>query len=267
MRIALGIEYDGTPFQGWQSQPGGRTVQDALEAALGAIAGEAARVVCAGRTDTGVHARAQVVHFDTPVERPGSAWVKGVNGHLPPQIAVLWAAQVADDFHARFSAQKRRYDYFLLNRPVRSALEVSRMGWFHLPLDLEAMRAGARYLTGEHDFSAFRSSECQAKSPVRTISRLDLTQCGDVFQFTFEANAFLHHMVRNIVGTLVYIGKGKHAPGWAAQLLASRTRAFAAPTFSPCGLYLSQIDYDARFALPAFPAATFPAATTPDTTS
>ena len=141
------------------------------------------------------------------------------------------------------------------------------MGWFHLPLDLEAMRAGARYLTGEHDFSAFRSSECQAKSPVRTISRLDLTQCGDVFQFTLEANAFLHHMVRNIVGTLVYIGKGKHAPGWAAQLLASRTRALAAPTFAPCGLYLSQIDYDARFALPAFPAATFPPATGPDITS
>ena len=253
MRIALGIEYDGTPFQGWQSQPGGRTVQDALEAALGAIAGAAVRIVCAGRTDTGVHARAQVVHFDTLAERPVSAWVKGVNGYLPPQIAVLWAAQVTDDFHARFSAQQRRYDYFLLNRPVRSALETSRMGWFHLRLDLEAMRAGARYLTGEHDFSAFRSSECQAKSPVRTISRLDVTQRGDVFQFTLEANAFLHHMVRNIVGTLVYIGKGKHAPGWAAELLATRIRTLAAPTFSACGLYLSRIDYDTRFGLPAFP--------------
>ena len=264
MRIALGLEYDGTPFQGWQSQPGGRTVQDALEAALGAIAGEPVRVTCAGRTDTGVHARAQVVHFDTLVDRPDSAWAKGVNRHLPPQIAVLWAAKVADDFHARFAAQKRRYDYFLLNRPIRSALETSRMGWFHLPLDLETMRAGARHLTGEHDFSAFRSSECQAKSPIRTISRLDIVRRGDVFQFTLEANAFLHHMVRNIVGTLVYIGKGKHAPGWAAELLASRARALAAPTFSPCGLYLSQIDYDARFALPGFPPASLPSTTEPD---
>ena len=253
MRVALGLEYDGTAFLGWQSQPGGRTVQDALEAALHLIAGEPVRVICAGRTDTGVHARAQVVHFDTLVDRPDSAWVKGVNGHLPAQIAVLWAAQVADDFHARFSAQMRRYDYFLLNRPTRSALETSRMGWFHQTLDLEAMRAGAQHLIGAHDFSAFRSSECQAKSPVRTLARLDIARRGDVFQFTLEANAFLHHMVRNIVGTLVYIGKGKHAPEWAGQLLANRTRALAAPTFSPAGLYLSQIHYAARFALPAFP--------------
>ncbi len=261
MRIALGLEYDGTPFLGWQSQPGGRTVQDALEAALSAIAGEPIRVVCAGRTDTAVHACAQVVHFDTPVERPESAWIKGVNTHLPREIAVLWAVRVNDDFHARFSAQRRRYDYFLLNRPVRSALENARMGWFHLPLDAAAMRAGAARLIGEHDFSAFRSSECQAKSPVRTITRLDIAQRGDVLQFTLEANAFLHHMVRNIVGTLVYIGKGKHAPAWVPELLASRTRALAAPTFSPHGLYLSQIDYDARFNLPAFPPPTFPGIT------
>ena len=253
MRIALGLEYDGTLFSGWQSQPGGRTVQDALEAAVSQIAGAPVRVVCAGRTDTGVHARAQVVHFDTLAERPDSAWVKGVNGSLPPQIAVLWAARVAGDFHARFAARRRRYDYFLLNRQVRPALEASRMGWFPLPLDIEAMRAGAAHLVGEHDFSAFRSSECQAKSPVRNLTRLDLAQRGDVLQFVLEANAFLHHMVRNIVGTLVYIGKGKHAPGWVPELIASRTRALAAPTFSPHGLYLAQIDYDARFNLPAFP--------------
>ena len=257
MRIALGLEYDGTAFLGWQSQPGGHTVQDALEAALGEIAGEPVRVICAGRTDTGVHARAQVVHFDTLVERPDSAWVKGVNGHLPPQIAVLWAARVADDFHARFSAGLRRYDYFLLNRPVRSALEATRMGWFHLPLDLAAMRAGAQHLIGQHDFSAFRSSECQAKSPVRNLTRLDIAQRGDVLQLTLEANAFLHHMVRNIVGTLVYIGKGKHAPAWAGELLASRSRALAAPTFSPCGLYLTQIQYDARFGLSAVAPSSF----------
>jgi tRNA pseudouridine38-40 synthase len=258
LRIALGLEYDGTPFLGWQSQPDGRTVQDTLEAAVSAIAGEPVRVVCAGRTDTGVHACAQVVHFDTLVERPDSAWIKGVNTQLPREIAVLWAARVSGDFHARFSAQRRRYDYFLLNRPMRSALESARMGWFHLPLDILAMRAGAAHLIGERDFSAFRSSECQAKSPVRHISRLDIAQRGDVLQFTLEANGFLHHMVRNIVGTLVYIGKGKHAPDWVPELLASRTRAFAAPTFSPHGLYLSQIDYDARFNLPAFPPPTFP---------
>lgn len=258
MRIALGLEYNGAAYCGWQTQPGGRTVQDALEHALQAIAGEPVRAVCAGRTDTGVHARAQVVHFDTMAERPDSAWVKGVNTHLPADIAVQWLARVSEQFHARFSAQARRYDYFLLNRPHRSALHAATMGWFHVPLDLEAMREAAAHLLGEHDFSAFRSAECQAKSPVRTLTRLDLSRSGDVIQFTFEANAFLHHMVRNIVGSLVYAGKGNYAPARVAELLASHTRALAAPTFSPCGLYLSQIRYDARWALPPFPPAAFP---------
>lgn len=259
MRIALGLEYNGAAYSGWQTQPGGRTVQDMVELAVRAIAGEPVRIVCAGRTDTGVHARAQVAHFDTAAERPDSAWVKGVNTYLPPDIAVQWSTHVSAEFHARFSAQSRRYDYFLLNRPHRSALHAATLGWFHVPLDLEAMRAAAAHLLGEHDFSAFRSSECQAKSPVRTLTRLGISRSGDVIQFTFEANAFLHHMVRNMVGSLVYVGKGNHAPGWTAQLLDSRARALAAPTFSPCGLYLSQIRYDARWALPPFPPAALPA--------
>lgn len=253
MRIALGLEYDGSSYLGWQSQPGGRTVQDTVERAIAEISGEPVRVICAGRTDTGVHARAQVVHFDTTAVRPDSAWVKGVNTHLPRDVAVQWSVRVNDEFHARFSAQIRRYDYFLLNRAVRPALESTRMGWFHAALDLGAMRDGTRHLMGEHDFSAFRSSQCQAKSPIRTLHRLDVARCGEVIQFTIEANAFLHHMVRNIVGCLVYVGKGKYPPEWVAKLLTSRTRALAAPTFSPCGLYLSGVQYDAHWALPAFP--------------
>lgn len=258
MRIALGLEYHGAPYMGWQTQPGGRTVQDAVERAIGEIAGEPIRVVCAGRTDTGVHACAQVVHFNTLADRPDSAWVKGVNTHLPADIAVQWSVRVSDQFHARFSAEARRYDYFLLNRPVRTALQSTMLGWFHAPLDIDAMRGGAQHLIGEHDFSAFRSAECQARSPVRTVTRLDINRSGDVVQFTLEANAFLHHMVRNIIGCLVYVGKGKHPPEWLAELLAGRKRGLAAPTFSPCGLYLSQIRYDARWALPAFPHSVLP---------
>ena len=256
MRIALGLEYDGGPFYGWQSQPGGATVQDAVEVALAAIAGEPVRAVCAGRTDTGVHARGQVLHFDTLARRPASAWVRGVNSHLPSQIAVQWSRAVGDGFHARFSATGRRYDYFLLNRPVRSALEACGMGWCHAPLDHAAMRAAAVYLVGEHDFSAFRSSQCQAKSPVRNLTRIEIARTGDVVQFTFHANAYLHHMVRNIVGCLIDVGKGRHAPEWLAHVLESCSRALAAPTFAPQGLYLTAVDYDIQWQLPAFPAAT-----------
>jgi tRNA pseudouridine38-40 synthase len=250
MRIALGLEYNGAAYQGWQSQPGGRTVQDTVEAAVREIAGESVRVICAGRTDTGVHALGQVVHFDTAAERPDGAWVKGVNTHLPSDIAVRWSARVSDGFHARFSAGQRRYDYYLINRPVRPAVHAGTVGWFHLPLDVERMRDAARVLIGEHDFSAFRSAECQAKSPVRTLTRLDITRSGDLIQFTLEANAFLHHMVRNIIGCLVYIGKGKHAEAWLGEVLAGRNRALAAPTFSPAGLYLSQVDYAVHWGLP-----------------
>lgn len=252
MKIAIGIEYDGSRFHGWQSQPSGDTVQDQLERALACIAGEPVRLAAAGRTDAGVHALAQVAHFETAAVRPESAWVRGVNTLLEQAVAVQWAAPVAEDFHARYSAISRTYCYVLYNQPVRPALHYGRVGWFHLPLDVEAMRAALGILAGEHDFSAFRSSECQAKSPVRTMRSCVLEQRGPYLYFQFSANGFLHHMVRNIVGCLVYIGKGKHAPDWLAQVLASRDRRHAAPTFSPNGLYLSQVEYADGWGLPAF---------------
>jgi tRNA pseudouridine38-40 synthase len=207
-------------------------------------------VTAAGRTDRGVHARAQVVHFDTQARRPESAWVRGVNAALPDSVAVLWSREVPEQFHARYSAISRTYRYELLNRPVRPGLGAGRVGWFHLPLDVPSMRAAAALLVGEHDFSAFRSAECQAKTPVRTLHALEVESRGERIDFVLRANAFLHHMVRNIVGTLVYVGKGKHPPPWAGELLRSRNRALAAPTFGPEGLYLEKIEYEARWGLP-----------------
>jgi tRNA pseudouridine38-40 synthase len=250
VRIALGVEYDGSRFCGWQTQPQGCAVQDALERALGEVAGAPVATICAGRTDAGVHALGQVVHFDTGAERPDSAWVRGVNTLLPPACAVNWSRQVADDFNARYSATARDYRYLLLNHVVRPAADQTRVGWFHLSLDLENMRAAARLLVGKHDFSAFRSAECQAKSPVRTLTRLDVSRRADYIVFDFSANAFLHHMVRNIVGSLVYVGKGKYPPEWLGEVLAGRDRSRAAPTFEAAGLYLSRVHYDARWGLP-----------------
>jgi tRNA pseudouridine38-40 synthase len=250
-RIALGIEYDGSRFLGWQTQPGGGTVQDALEAALAGIADAPAEVTCAGRTDRGVHARAQVVHFDTAAVRPDSAWVRGVNALLPEAVAVLWARRVAEDFHARYSALARSYRYLLLNRTVRPALAARYSGWYHAPLDVEAMRAAAASLVGEHDFTAFRAAECQAKSPVRTLHSIGIERTGERVDFTLRANAWLQHMERNIVGTLVYVGSGRQPPQWAKQVLASRDRALAAPTFAAEGLYLESVDYEARWNIPA----------------
>ena len=250
MRVALALEYDGSRFLGWQTQPGGGTLQDALQGALSGIAGSALQVTCAGRTDRGVHARMQVVHFDTSAMRPMSAWVRGVNALLPESIAVQWAVAVDEAFHARYSALSRTYRYVLLNQSVRPALSARYAGWCHAPLDIGAMRQAASRLLGEHDFSAFRSSECQAKSPVRTLHRLEIEGRGARMDFVLCANAFLHHMVRNIVGTLIYVGQGKHAPDWAAEVLAQRDRARAAPTFAAAGLYLEQVEYPAHFALP-----------------
>ena len=252
MKIAIGIEYDGSHFHGWQSQPSGNTVQDHLERALAFVAGEQVRLAAAGRTDTGVHAMAQVAHFETSAARPATAWVRGVNALLPQAVAVQWAVPVADDFHARYSAASRTYRYVLCNHPVRPALQHGRVGWFPLPLDPAAMRAAAAHLAGEHDFSAFRSSECQAKSPVRALRAWAIEQRGAYFGFEFTANGFLHHMVRNIVGCLVYVGKGKYPPGWLAEVLASRDRRRAAPTFSPDGLYLAAVEYAPGWNLPAF---------------
>jgi tRNA pseudouridine38-40 synthase len=250
VRIALGLEYDGAPFTGWQSQPHGNTVQDVLERALSSVAGIPIRTFCAGRTDTGVHALAQVVHFDTDVVRPESAWVRGVNANLPAAVAVRWAHPVGDDFHARFSAQARSYRYLLLNRPVRQALMHGRAGWYHAPLDVEAMKVASNCLLGEHDFSAFRAAECQAKSPVKVMQQLSIVRQDDLIVFDLTANAFLHHMVRNLVGALVYVGNGRHGPEWIEALLVGRDRAKAAPTFDAAGLYLVGVDYGPDWPLP-----------------
>jgi tRNA pseudouridine38-40 synthase len=225
-------------------------VQDALEAALAGIAGAPVAVTAAGRTDRGVHARVQVVHFDTGARRPESAWVRGVNALLPDSVAVLWSREMPEDFHARYSAVSRSYRYRLLNRPQRPALEATRAGWFPLPLNVESMREAAGLLLGEHDFSAFRSSECQARTPVRTLHALDIEGQGERVDFVLRANAFLHHMVRNIVGTLVYVGKGKHPPQWVRDVLLSKERSRAAPTFAADGLYLEAIDYPSKWGLP-----------------
>ena len=254
MRIALGIEYDGSRFLGWQRQPGGGTVQDALEGALTTIAAVPVAVTCAGRTDRGVHALGQVVHFDTEARRPDLAWVRGVNAVLPDSVAVLWSSRVRSEFHARFSARLRTYRYVLLNRAVRPALAARHAGWCHAPLDVEAMRAAAALLLGEQDFSAFRSADCQAATAVRTLYALDIERRGERIDFVLRANAFLHHMVRNLVGTLVYIGRHKQPPEWAREVLNSRDRARAAPTFAAAGLYLEAVEYDASWALPPAPA-------------
>lgn len=250
VRIALGIEYDGAVFHGWQSQPHGKTVQDTLERAMAEVAGTSVRLACAGRTDAGVHALAQVAHFDCAVERPDNAWVRGTNAHLPDSVAVRWAQPVAADFHARFAALSRSYRYLLNNHTGRPALNHGRVGWYHQPLDVDAMRRAAQRLLGEQDFSAFRAAECQAKSPLRTLYQADVVRQGDMLVFDFRANAFLQHMVRNIVGALVYVGKGKYPPEWITELLASRDRTRAAPTISPAGLYFAGVEYAPHWRLP-----------------
>lgn len=250
MRIALGVEYDGSAFRGWQSQACGGTVQDALESALAAIADEKIGTMCAGRTDAGVHASWQVAHFDTRAVRPLTAWVRGVNRFLPDTVAVRWAREMPEDFHSRFSAHGRRYRYLLLNRPQRMGLWHGRCGWFHVPLQLEPMQQAVASLLGQHDFSAFRAAQCQAKSPVKTMWQAEVNQHGNLFVFDFAASAFLHHMVRNLVGALVHIGKGAESPEWMAHLLQCSDRSQAAPTFPPDGLYFRGPMYDPRWQLP-----------------
>ena len=261
MRLALGISYNGQAYQGWQSQLSGLTVQDKLEAALGKFTGQAfgtpetARggrisTLCAGRTDAGVHGLMQVVHFDTPLVRETASWVRGTNAHLPCDIAVQWAREVPDAFHCRASAISRRYAYILLASAVRPSVDAGRVGWVYKPLDAQAMAQAAVLLTGEHDFSSFRASSCQAVSPVKTVQRIDISQRGAYWRFEFEANAFLHHMIRNIMGCLVAVGQGKHPPEWISEVLAARDRDAAAPTFSPNGLYFLGPRYDAHWGLP-----------------
>lgn len=251
VKIALGVAYDGASYCGWQSQPSGCGVQDALEIAISEIAQHPIRVHAAGRTDTGVHGVGQVLHFETQVKRPISAWVRGVNANLPSTVRVEWAREVGDEFHARFSATSRSYQYLLYNAPVASALLATKTGWFHLPLDFTAMQRGISYLLGEHDFSAFRASECQANSPIRKIECAEVKQYGAYFLFSFTANAFLQHQVRNMVGALIYIGKGAYPPDYMKDLLHKRDRTLSPPTFPPNGLYLTGVGYEAKWGLPA----------------
>lgn len=253
MRIALGLEYSGVGFCGWQSQLQGCGVQDALETAISIIAGAPTRVIAAGRTDTGVHAALQVVHFDTTVERPLTAWVRGVNSHLPAGVAVQWARAVSDEFHARFSANQRGYRYVLLNHAVRPALNHGLVGWYHRPLDADLMNQAAIQLIGKHDFSAFRAAACQAKSPVKDLRQIQIERRGDYLLCDFVADGFLHHMVRNLMGCLIQVGVGAQSVAWARDILESRDRSRAAPTFDPAGLYLTHIRYPAVFALPETP--------------
>jgi tRNA pseudouridine38-40 synthase len=249
-RLALGVAYRGQAYLGWQSQPGGRTVQDVLEKALSAFAAEPISTVCAGRTDTGVHALNQVVHLDTALDRDDFSWVRGTNRYLPPDVAVQWCKPMDAGFHARNSARGRRYRFVVLESPVRPALEAGLVGWTFRPLDGDAMHAAIEPLIGEHDFSSFRSSECQSPTPVKTIRRIEIARRGSYWHFEFDANAFLHHMVRNLMGCFVAIGSGRREPAWMAQVLAARDRDAAAPTFPPDGLYFLGPYYDPSLAIP-----------------
>ena len=250
-RIALGVEYDGGDFHGFQiQQSASDTIQQSLHQALSSIADETITVVCAGRTDAGVHATEQIVHFDTLAERPLKAWSLGVNARLPPGICVRWAQVIGPDFHARFSALSRRYRYLILNRPTRPALYGKQITWFKRPLQFERMAEAASCLVGEHDFSALRAAQCQARSPVRTIQHVHLAQWGDLIALDVQANAFLHHMVRNIAGCLLAIGAGDKPVDWLSSVLASRDRTQAAATAPPYGLYLVNVGYPQVFQLP-----------------
>lgn len=253
MRIALSIEYDGSGFCGWQKQPAGGSLQDAVDAALSTMAGHPVQSHCAGRTDAGVHALSQIIHFDTTAQRPLTAWVRGVNALLPWTISVQWARVVADAFHARNRATARAYTYLLLNRPQRPGVHHGRVGWYHRPLDVERMEQATRHLLGRHDFSAFRAAQCQAMSPVKQIHRAHVERHGDLVLFEFRADAFLQHMVRNLVGCLISIGDGTQPPEWLHNVIESCDRTQASATFSPNGLYLTAVEYDPVWGLPTAP--------------
>lgn len=250
MRLALGVSYAGQSYQGWQSQPSGLAVQDKLEDALCRFTTQSVSTVCAGRTDAGVHGLMQVVHFDTPLHRDLFSWVRGTNAFLPLDIAVQWARAVPDSFHARASAIGRRYAYVLLESPVRPSVDTGRVGWVFRPLDATAMQSAANFLLGEHDFSSFRASGCQALSPIKTMRRVSVERRGAYWRFEFEATAFLHHMIRNIMGCLLAVGQGQRSPEWIQEVLDARNRDAAAPTFSPDGLYFLGPVYAAHWQLP-----------------
>jgi tRNA pseudouridine38-40 synthase len=250
VRVVLGVGYRGQAYRGWQSQPDGQTVQDKLEAALARFADHPLRTVCAGRTDTGVHALNQVVHLDTSIVRAESSWVRGTNRFLPPDIAVQWCRLTDESFHARYAALGRRYVYVLLESPVRPAVEAGSVGWSFRALDATSMQSAARHLLGEHDFSAFRSSECQAATPVKTIRSIAISRRGAYWRFEFDANAFLHHMVRNLMGALLAVGASVRDEAWLVAVLAARDRSLAAPTFPADGLYFVGPYYDPAHGIP-----------------
>jgi tRNA pseudouridine38-40 synthase len=255
-RIALGLSYSGQGHHGWQSQPDGRGVQDILERALEQFAQTPLRTLCAGRTDAGVHGLMQVVHFDTELDRPLVSWVRGTNAHLPPEVAVQWAQAVPPEFHARACALTRRYVYVLLESPVRPSLEHGRVGWVFKPLEAQAMQQAAQVLLGTHDFSSFRAAQCQSPTPIKTLHRIQIERCrqtsplGSHWRFEFEGNAFLHHMIRNIMGCLIWVGQGLKPVEWMAHVLQAKDRDAAAPTFSADGLYFAGPVYDPKWGLP-----------------
>lgn len=250
-RIALGIEYKGARYRGWQRQEAGvPSVQEVLEKALSQVAAEPVSVICAGRTDAGVHASGQVVHFDTRVERPLKAWIMGGNANLPADVSVTWAKVMPADFHARFKAFARRYRYVIYNDPIRPAHLAEEVTWNHRPLDVVRMREAAAHLVGTHDFTSFRAVQCQAKSPVKTVHHLEVIEHGRFIVIDVRANAFLHHMVRNFAGVLMTIGAGEREPGWVGEVLAARDRRSGGVTAHPYGLYLVQVQYPQEFELP-----------------
>jgi len=252
-RFALALEYDGTAYCGWQTQVGVPSVQSALETAISAVANHPVEVVTAGRTDTGVHATSQVVHFDAPVDRGERGWLLGINTHLPGDIGTLWIKRVPDDFHARFSATARSYQYLILNRGSRPALQRQRVCWMRKPLDHGRMHAAAQYLLGTHDFSSFRAAECQSHSPIRRLERIAVARYGEYVELQVTANAFLHHMVRNIAGVLLAIGKGDRPIDWAQKVLEVRDRRQGGVTAPPQGLYLVGVRYPDTYGLPSEP--------------
>ncbi len=252
-KIALGLEYDGTNYHGWQSQDHLNTLQSSVETALSAVANHPVSVVCAGRTDAGVHALEQVVHFDSEAPRTLDNWVMGGNAHLPDNIAIRWARIVDETFHARYSALARNYYYVIYNHPIRSSIFRHRAAWWCMPLNEHWMQAGANYLLGEHDFTSFRGINCQAKNPVRTIHQLSVKRQQDFIIIKVTANAFLHHMVRNIAGVLIAIGEGKKAPLWALEVLHVCDRKKAGITAPPTGLYFAKVEYPEKYALPTMP--------------
>ncbi|MFM2483705.1 tRNA pseudouridine(38-40) synthase TruA [Celerinatantimonas yamalensis] len=250
MRIALGIEYDGSQYYGWQRQREVISVQQCVEQALSKIADQPVEVFCAGRTDAGVHATGQVIHFSVACERKMAAWTLGMNANLPKDIAVRWATSVEDDFHARFSATARRYRYIIYNAPYRGAILGSGVSQYHIPLDEKLMHQAGQLLLGEHDFTSFRAAQCQSRSPFRHVQHLQVTRQGDYVVIDIKANAFLHHMVRNIAGSLIEVGQGDCSVEWIAQLLALKDRSKAAATAKASGLYLVAVDYPSHYGIP-----------------